>query len=125
MSNDAGIDRLNGVSTGDTVLQNAQGQPITIHDNQTLPFRPVKHYRQVKDSRDRNVARNSGTLGAAGYGGPAAGTVWDTPSTLDGVTVLGENLNVSYVDPNGLDWTVSDMVIELFKDLQKRQGTVK
>jgi hypothetical protein len=115
MSNDPDIDALNGRSTGTTQLSNG-----VIQDNQVLPWRPVKHYRQVKDSRDRNVARTSGTLGP--QGGPAAGAVWDSPSMIDGVTVLGENLNIVYIDPAGKDWTLPDMIIELFKDLQKRQA---
>lgn len=118
MSNDPGVDELNGRSTG--VTQLAGG--VTIQDGQILPWRPVKHYRPVTDSRDRNVARNSGSLGAAGLGGPPAGTVWDSPSTLDGVTVAGEIWDVCYVDPAGKDWTGMDMIIELFKDLQKRQA---
>jgi hypothetical protein len=92
-----------------------------IRDGQILPWRPVEHYRRVKDSRDRKVARNRGTLGAAGLGGPPAGTSWDTPSTMDECTVLAEILTVSYVDADGTDWTMADMMIELFKDLQARR----
>ena len=61
----------------------------------------------MRDSRDRAVARNRGTLGAAGLGGPPAGTSWDTPSTLDECTVLAEILTVSYVDSDGTDWTLA------------------
>lgn len=122
MSDDAGIDQLNGRSTGNTEL--AAGVVIT--DNQVLPWRPVKHYRKVTDSRDRNVARNSGTLGAAGDGGPEAGEEWDSPSTLDAITVDGEIYHVLYVEPgapaNDPGWTGMDMIIELFKDLRKRQA---
>jgi len=122
MSGDPGQVALDGRANGAVTLYNAAGQPIIIQDGQALPWRPVKLYRPVTDSRDRNAARNSGTLGAAGMGGPAAGTVWDTPSTLDQNTVLSEELTKVYVDPTGNGWTLHDMVLELFKDLQKRQA---
>ena len=123
MSSDPDLDRLNGVATGDTPLTTNTGQTIVIKDNQILPWRPVTHYRKVTDSRDRNVTRNSGSYGAAGLGGPAAGLPWDTPSTLDHATVGAEIWNVLYVDPAGKDWTGMDILIEMFKALQKNQAT--
>lgn len=69
------------------------------------PWRPVRLYRHVTDSQDRAVARTNG----------AAAEEWNTPSTLDEVTVLAEDLTVVYVDPAGQKWTLADMVIELFK----------
>jgi hypothetical protein len=123
MSGDPGQYALDGRSNGPTTLYPASGGPVVIQDNQVLPWRPVKHYRQVTDSRDRNVARTSGSLGAAGLGGPPAGQVWDTPSMEDHSTVAGEIWDVVYVDPHGKDWTGMDIIIELFKDLQKRQAS--
>jgi hypothetical protein len=122
MAGDPGQAALDGRSNGAVTLYTAAGAPIVIQDGQVLPWRPVKLYRPVKDSRDRSAARNSGSLGAAGLGGPPAGTMWDTPSTLDQVTVLSEDATKVYVDPQGKDWTLHDMVLELFKDLQKRQA---
>lgn len=123
MSGDPGQFALDGRANGPVTLLTATNQPVVIQDNQVLPFRPVKHYRPVTDSRDRSVARNSGTLGAAGLGGPPAGQVWDTPSMQDASTVHTEIWDVSYVDPAGKDWTGMDILIELFKDLQKRQAS--
>ena len=117
MPGDPGQFALDGRANGPVTLPNG----TVIQDGQILPWRPVEHYRRVQDSRDRKVARNRGPLGAAGQGGPPAGTSWDTPSTLDDVTVLAELLTVSYVDADGTDWTLADMVIELFKDLQARR----
>lgn len=123
MSGDPGQFALDGRANGPVTLLSTTGKPLVVQDNQVLPYRPVKHYRPVTDSRDRNVARNSGTLGAAGYGGPPAGQVWDTPSMCDHSTVSGEIWDVSYIDAAGKDWTGSDILIELFKDLQKRQAS--
>jgi hypothetical protein len=117
MPGDPGQFALDGRANGPVTLPNN----TVVQDGQILPWRPVEHYRSVHDSRDRKVARNRGTLGAAGQGGPPAGTSWDTPSTLDASTVLAEILTVKYVDADGSDWTVTDMVIELFKDLQARR----
>lgn len=125
MPGDPGEYALDGRSNGAITLTPKIGAPVVVQDGQALPWRPVKLYRAVSDSRDRAVARNGGTLGAAGMGGPPAGREWDTPSTLDQVTVLSELLAVSYVDAAGKDWTMSDMIIELFKDLQARRGTAK
>lgn len=119
MSNDPGVDELNGRSTGTTQLSNG----ATIQDGQVLPWRPVELYRKVKAAGDRLVARNRGTLGSAGLGGPQAGASWDTPSTLDQVTVLSEILTVVYTDPAGKDHTVADMIIELYQDLQARKAS--
>lgn len=121
MSGDPGQFALDGRANGQFIIYDAQGNPLTIHDGQVLPYRPVKQYRPVTDSRDRNVARKSGALGPA-YGGPAAGTVWDTPSMEDASTVGSEIWNVVYVDPSGKDWTGMDIIIELFKNLQKSQA---
>lgn len=115
MSGDPGQYALDGRANGPVTIQNAQGQPVVLVDNQALPWRPVQLYRPVKDSRDRNAARNSGALGAQGLGGPPAGTEWDSPSTLDEITALAEDITKVYVDPTGKDWTLHDMVIELFK----------
>lgn len=113
MPGDPGQYALDGRANG-AVMLNANGQPITIVDGHALPWRPVQLYRPVTDSRDRKVARNSGSLGTA-LGGPAAGKLWDTPSTLDQNTVLSEDLTKVYVDHAGVDWTLHDMVVELFK----------
>lgn len=125
MPGDPGQYALDGRANGTVTLTPAIGSPVAVQDGQALPWRPVKLYRQVTDSRDRAVARTSGTFGAAGLGGPPAGHVWDTPSTMDQVTVLSEDLTVVYLDPAGKDWTLADMVIELFKDLQHRQASAK
>ncbi|WP_099024948.1 hypothetical protein [Mycolicibacterium palauense] len=93
MSNDPGADKLDGRR----------------EDGQVLPFRPVELYRRVTDSQQRATARTAG---------PTPGEVWNTPSTLDEVTVLAEDQSVMYVDPDGGEWTLSDMVIELFKALK-------
>lgn len=123
MSGDPGQYALDGRANGAIVLTNPQtGQPVTVVDGQALPWRPVKLYRPVTGSRDRSAARNSGSLGAAGMGGPRAGAVWDTPAMEDTSTVLGEELTKVYVDASGKDWTLHDMVLELFKDLQARQA---
>lgn len=118
MSNDPGMDMLNGRSTGDTQL----GGGLVVHNDQVLPWRPVELYRKVKAAGDRLVARNRGSLGAAGKGGPQAGVPWDTPSTLDQITALAEILTVVYTDPAGKDHTLSDMIIELYQDLQARKS---
>jgi len=117
MSNDPGVDELNGRSTGDTALANG----VVIHDDQILPWRPVELYRTVTAPGDRTVARNRGTLGSAGLGGPQAGQSWDTPSTLDQVTVLSEILTVQYQDAKGVKHTLSDMVIALYQKLVENQ----
>lgn len=111
---DPGQAALDGRANGAVSTPNG----TVIQDGQVLPWRPVKLYRPVTGAGDRGVARNSGPLGLAGQGGPAAGTTWDSPSTLDEITVLAEILTVQYVDPTGKEWTVSDMVIELFKWLK-------
>lgn len=108
---DPGQAALDGRANGPVATQNG----TVIADGAVLPWRPVWLYNTVTDSQNRTVARNAGTLGAAGQGGPLAGTKWDTPSTLDEVTVLAELLTVQYQDPNGKVWTVPDMIIELFK----------
>ena len=75
-------------------------------DGENVPvWRPVTLYRTVTDSQDRNVPRTNS---------PAA-QPWNTPSTLDQATVLAEALTIVYQDPQGGRWTVSDMIIELFK----------
>lgn len=119
MSGDPGERALAGRADGEVQLSNGQ----VVHDNQTLPWRPVELYRRVTASRDRKAARNRGPLGQAGLGGPPAGQSWDTPSHLDQETVLAEELSKVFVDSAGKDWTLHDMVVELFKDLQKRQGS--
>ncbi|QDH91711.1 hypothetical protein SEA_PHRAPPUCCINO_33 [Mycobacterium phage Phrappuccino] len=75
------------------------------------PHRPVQLYRKVTDSGQRTTART---------GGPKPGQPWNTPSALDELTVLAEDLSVVYVDPSGKEWTLSDMVIELFKAHQAK-----
>lgn len=117
---DPGEAALGGRANGAMQLTTAAGQPVVIKDGQALPWRPVKLYRRVKALRDRAVARNAGSLGAAGLGGPPAGQEWDTPSTLDQVTVLAEDLSKVYVDAEGNDWTLHDMVTALFIDYQAR-----
>ena len=74
-------------------------------NGQVPAWRPVTLYRHVNDSQDRNIARTNSP----------AGEEWNTPSTLDEVTVLAEDLSVVYVDPSKTEWTISDMIIELFK----------
>jgi hypothetical protein len=118
MSNDPGKDQLDGISTGDSVLKTSTGQQIIVHDGQVLPWRPVTHYRVVKDSGDRNVTRNSGSYGRAGLGGPLAGNAWDTPSTLDAMTVLSEIYTVVYQTPDGKNLTGMDILIELYKGMK-------
>lgn len=73
------------------------------------PHRPVTLYRRVTDSRQRPTARTAG---------PRPATPWSTPSTLDQVTVLAEDQSVVYVDEQGRDWTLADMVIEIFKKIR-------
>lgn len=75
-------------------------------NNSVLPWRPVELYRKVKDSRQRATVRKAG---------PTPGAPWATPSTLDEITCLAEDLSVVYVAPDGSEWTVSDMLIEVFK----------
>ena len=75
-------------------------------DGENVPvWRPITLYRNVTESQDRNVPRTNL---------PAA-QPWNTPSTLDQVTVLAEDLTIVYQDPQGGRWTISDMIIELFK----------
>jgi hypothetical protein len=77
-----------------------------VFDGENVPvWRPVTLYRTVTDSQDRNVPRTNL---------PAA-QPWNTPSTLDQATVLAEDLTIVYQDPTGGQWTLSDMIIELFK----------
>lgn len=121
MGNDVGVDQLAGRVTGGVTLYDAKGNPLVLVDNAVLPYRPVKQYRHVTDSRDRNVARKQGTLGPA-YGGPDAGAEWDTPSAMDGSTVSGEIWNLVYIDPAGKDWTGMDILIEWFKSFQASQA---
>lgn len=73
------------------------------------PHRPVTLYRRVMDSRQRATARTAG---------PRPGTPWSTPSILDEITALAEDQSVVYVDEQGVDWTLSDMVIEIFKKVR-------
>ena len=48
-------------------LQRAYFNGYALWTYLTTPFlMTLEHYRRVRDSRDRNVARNRGTLGAAG-----------------------------------------------------------
>ena len=98
--------------TADDVAERLDGT-TPVPPNQTVSFdgenvpvwRPVTLYRTVTDSQDRNVPRTNL---------PAA-QPWNTPSTLDQATVLAEDLTIVYQDPQGGRWTVSDMIIELFK----------
>lgn len=69
-------------------------------------WRPTTLYRKVTDSLQRATKRT---------GGPKPGDPWDSTSTLDEVTCLAEDLSVVYVAPDGKEYTLSDMVIELFK----------
>ena len=73
---------------------------------QPEPHRPVELYRRVTDSRQRPVPRT---------GGPRPGKPWLTPSTLDQVTCLAEDQSIVYVDPDGVEWSLADMIIEIFK----------
>ena len=118
MSGDPGQDALNGRSNGQTPLGN-----VTIQDQQVLPWRPVELGRRVTDSRDRKVARKRGALGPINGGADPATQTWDTPSTLDQMTWFTEDATKNYVDATGKDWTLHDMIVELFKDLQKRQAS--
>jgi hypothetical protein len=92
-------DRLDGNSPV------AANQTISFDGENVPAWRPVTLYRTVVDSQDRNVPRTNS---------PAA-QPWNSPSTLDQATVLAEALTVVYQDPQGGRWTLSDMVIELFK----------
>ena len=98
--------------TADDVAERLDGTtPVApnqtvVFDGENVPvWRPVTLYRTVTDSQDRNVPRTNL---------PAA-QPWDTPSTLDQATVLAEDLTIVYQDPQGGRWTLSDMIIELFK----------
>lgn len=71
-------------------------------------WRPVTLYRNVTDSHDVNVPRKSSAVGAP----------WNTPSTLDEITVLAEIFTVIYTDPNGVKWTGMDILIEILKALK-------
>jgi len=91
--------KLDGPDTG-------PGTPAVVFDGEAVPpWRPVTLNRTVTDSQDRNIPRTNS---------PAA-QPWNTPSTIDQVTVLAETLTVVYKDPNEQLWTLSDMIIELFK----------
>lgn len=92
MSTDVGQAALDGTTT----------------DGDVLAWRPVVLNRRVTDSRQRATARTAG---------PKPGDEWSTTSTLDECTVAAED-QVVYVDPNGLDWTPNDMLIEVFKALK-------
>jgi hypothetical protein len=70
---------------------------------ETEPWRPVELYRRVTDSQQGPTARDN------------AGAPWKTPSVLDETTVLAEVLTVVYRDEDGQEWTLADMIIELFK----------
>lgn len=117
MSGDPGQFALDGRADGDTVLPSG----VVIRDNQVLPWRPVELGRRVTASRDRKVARLRGTLGPGNGGPDPSGKSWDTPSNLDQQTWLTEDITKNYVDADGKDWTLHDMVTELFIDLQARR----
>lgn len=121
MPGDPGQFALDGRANGDTVIPSG----VVVHDGNVLPWRPVELGRRVTDSRDRKVARKRGSLGPQNGGPDPAGGSWDTPSTLDQHTWLTEDITKNYVDANGTDWTLHDMVVELFKDLQARQAAAK
>lgn len=116
MPGDPGQRALDGRANGAADV----GDGVVIQDGQELPWRPVELYRRITRSRDRDARRGRGTLGAT-KGGPKPGTPWRTTSTLDQITVLAEDATKMYVDAEGNDWTLHDMVVELFKDLQARQ----
>lgn len=119
MSNDPGFDALSGRATGPVKLGNGQ----VIQDGNVLPWRPVWLYKEVTDPQDYSVARNSGSLGAAGQGGPTAvTTMWDSPSTLDQVTCMSEDITKVYKDPTGGLWTLRAMVCKMFIDHQAAQA---
>jgi hypothetical protein len=115
MSGDPGERALSGRANDPVTLANGQ----VIQDNQVLPWRPVWLYRQVTDPQDYAAARNSGSFGQAGLGGPKAVVdLWDSPSTLDQVTALAETWTHVYKDPAGGLWTAWAMICKMFIDHQ-------
>jgi hypothetical protein len=76
----------------------------------TLPYRLTKLYNERTDEvgPEHTPVRKEG--GDQGPGKP-----WNTPSTLDEVTVLAEILTQVYVDPSGKKHTAFDMLVGLYK----------
>lgn len=91
MSDTPGADQLNGRIGG--------GAP--------WPWRPVTLFRKVTGPFQRAHSRGVGA-------GPDSGTPWNTPSTIDQITCLSEDLSQVYVDPAGKEHTLGDMIIELY-----------
>lgn len=69
------------------------------------PFRPTELYRVVTGLFQRATKRTAG---------PPPGTPWDSPSTLDEVTCLAEDQSVVLKGPDGVEYSLSDMIIYNF-----------
>lgn len=77
--------------------------------NQPEPWRIVQLYRRVTGTGQRTKAR------------PESGKQWTTSSILDEITVLSEDLTVVYVDGDGKEWTVGDMIVAIFQYIQAQK----
>lgn len=90
MSDTPGADQLNGQTGG-----------------KAWPWRPVVLFRKVTGPFMRAHGRPPGA-------GPDSGQPWATPSVIDQITCLSEDLSQVYVDPAGKEHTMGDMILELF-----------
>ena len=97
MSDTPGADQLNGRIGG--------GAP--------WPWRPVTLFRKVTGPFQRARGRAVGA-------GPDSGQPWGTPSTIDQITCLSEDLSQVYVDPKGKEHTLADMIIEMYIKSQEK-----
>jgi hypothetical protein len=101
-----------------TVIDRIDGRNSDAPGRPTLPWRLTKLYRRVTGVQGpaKTPVRKEG-----GSTNNIPGTEWNTPSTLDEVTVLAEVFTQVYVDASGKEYTGFDLLVALHQALVEKK----